>query len=272
MRKYLEAEWYRFERTCIPLWLVLCLFALSPVMFMSIQQMAADAFSGVLQLVTWASLPFVVGFYSMMLHDGTVRNRLISGASRAAIYLSSLLLGIGIGLSFLTVTTVALGLRELGFNGWLPGYGYGQNLGAFLLVSFTDSAMCITTLVCLAHMVTTFTRSRLSALIACAIALLAVALLSGYVVSVLDEPAFLFETVENLDGTFTSVYRGPNPGYLMGNARIFVQFWENALPFVPLFGRSQTWEPSGICWLYWGIESVLFSAVGCAVMRKKDFS
>lgn len=180
---------------------------------------AAYMLSGIFTAV-WAAL-FLGTEYS----DGTVRNKLICGHSRTAVYLSSLVICFVSSLLVClasVLVTFAVGIPLFGLpQSPLPAivvtYGYGILMTAALSGLFTLLAMLIT--------------SKPLSSVVCTIGIFTLFFLTTMIINRLDAPEMITGIYElSVDGSVIPQEPVPNPRYLSGTARTVHEFLRDLLP------------------------------------------
>lgn len=281
MHKFLDADWYRFVRTYRLFWTLLALLAILPALLFAgfgDMEYVADAYQGTSMIVALVALPICILFYSTQFSEGTIRNRLVCGGSRAGIYFSGLLMSTGMCFALLGAAAFSV-LLAITLS---PGSAAEDTewFWTFSCTWLVDVAIGLVALVCLVHMIVTITHSRLSTFICAAIVLIAMLAVSAMLVSALSEAPMVYNYTELPDGTIVHAAVAPNPNYVSGTARDVACFFQDALPTSALISRSLTSMESTdsalkaqmVRWLYWIVECVIFSAVGCTAMKRRDFN
>lgn len=207
---------------------------------------------------------FVSLFLGTDYSDGTIRNKLIVGHRRDAIYLANWVTGVA----------AALGLAAA----YLAPY---CGLGAFLLdaperptvqiAAFLGTgALAAVAFVSLYTLLSMLLTKKSSAAVLCILLFFGLLILSGLLQSMLDAPESVPEFSMTVDGV-EQVEMAPNPQYLQPGARRACQFFLDVLPsgqmIELLFGNVA--HP-----LLLPVYSVVFSAASTALgvfaFRKKD--
>lgn len=209
---------------------------------------------------------FAALFLGTEYSDGVIRNKLIAGHSRDAVYLSSLLLCAAYSLLVCAASIAAVlvvGVPLLGPPAdlllLLKRLGCGVLLVAAFSGLFTLPAMLIRN------------KSVLSVFnTICFFGLLFSAI---YIMQRLEAQEFIMEASYVLDGEYIPGEYIPNPAYLRGAARAIFEFFEEFLPTGQSFLISQLEVPHPLrLGLYSLLVTVLTTLVGILAFRKKDIS
>lgn len=195
--------------------------------------------------------------------DGTIRNKLIVGHTRSAIYLANLLTGIAAALLFAGAYL-------------LPYCGLGMflldapempaaKIAAFLAIGF----LAVVAFVSLFTLISMLVVRRSYTGVLCILLFLGLVIFSGTLQSMLDAPEFIPE-FSIIDGV-EQVEMCPNPQYLQPEARRVCQLIEDILPsgqmLELLFGNVV--HPF-LLPVYSAVFSAAATALGIFAFRKKD--
>lgn len=202
--------------------------------------------------------------------DRTLRNKLIVGHSRAAVYLSNLIVCTAAALLMYTVgsgVVIAIGAPLMGgFSG----------TAAALLPQMLASLLSVAALTALAVLPAMLISHRAASVLSVLLIVLALALLVTPALStVLDVPETIGGMqIINPDGTTHVIEEQPNPGYLTGFKRQTVQFLHEFLPTGQLaeYGKEEARLPDGF-WrlpLYAVLSLVASTAAGIAVFKRQN--
>ncbi len=190
--------------------------------------------------------------------DGTLRNKIISGHSRISVYLSNLATAffsaIVLAACFL-IPYVILGITLLD--------GIDPEIKHPILISLAGSA--IYTLIVMSSQ----NKARTVALcIVIAIIMLAIGL---GVSSSLAEPEFFYSYYSGPDGTLIEVKNAPNPNYISGYIRSFLEFLGNALPGAQAFMLAGEVSGGNVVMAIYSIAVAIISTLcGVIVFSKKN--
>lgn len=234
MRNLLSAQFRRLWRGRI-FWLCaafLFLFSLT-IILNAVRQaptMMESGYTVVLEKDYFSELPFLILvtaifcalFLGVEYGEGTIRNKLIAGHTRWAVYLSCYLTCLGADLLFLAVWAVAgfagipaLGLWSFGWKGW-----------AILVLVAAGSTAAVTAIMTLLCML--FTHRAGAAVLAILLGL-GLLLAASYLYNALCEPETTCEMVMTVNG-IQATDPTPNPKYIGGWLRVLYQFLLDALP------------------------------------------
>lgn len=213
---------------------------------------------------------FTAVFVGMMLgseySDGTVRNKLIVGHKRSAVFFSYVIVS-AVGAMFIAIicmlTTFALG--ALLFD------GLGISVSACLWLSLC-SLLLTAGYASAAALVFACTRSRAAAAVLCIITALALLIGGSYLVSRLEEPEMIDNyLLINEYGVPMQVESEPNPMYVNGAARSALELAAEFLPGgqAVMISNFEVANPQRL-----PLMSLLFIAVctsaGYGIFRRKD--
>lgn len=196
--------------------------------------------------------------------DGTLRNKLIVGHTKASVYLANLIVCVIAGFVFCVafiIPMLAVGIPRLGFfeadiASVLALFGITLALSAAFSGIFT--------------LVATVFQNKAAAAVACILCFIALFGIAAAVNSSLQEPEFIESYVTNISGV-GDMESEPNPNYLTGTKRDIYQF---ALDLNPA-GQSlqfaemtmvHTWQLA----LYSILIMIITSAVGVLIFRKEN--
>lgn len=202
--------------------------------------------------------------------DHTLRNKLIVGHGRAAVYFSNLIVCTAAALLMYAVgsgVVIAIGAPLLGgFSG----------TAHVLLLQILSSLLSVAALTALLVLPATLIPGRaVSVLTVLLLALALTLLVTPVLSSVLDVPETIggFELTYG-DGTTQWVEEKPNPEYLTGFKRQTVQFLHEFLPTGQLteYGKEEARLPDGF-WrlpLYAVLSLVASTATGIAIFKRQN--
>lgn len=209
---------------------------------------------------------FVSLFLGTEFNDGTIRNKLIVGHTRADIYLSSLILCIIAGILTCVayiVPSLCIGIPVLGFFRADIRIILGT-AGCALLLSMAYTAICT--------FVAMLNQNRAISAVICILGVFLSITVSAYIQAQLNEPetwkpyTYISETGEIVQEPETS-----NPYYIGGVKRDVYEFMSEFLPSgqtVSLSSLSAA-NPSRMA-LYSGLITILTTGFGIYLFRKRD--
>ena len=208
---------------------------------------------------------FCALFLGTEYEHGTIRNKLIAGKSRGAVYLSSLILSLAacllmIAAYFLPVVCVGPFITE----------GLGVSPGMLALI--VGGELLMTAALCGLCTVGSMLISRKAIL--AVVLLLAVLVLLGVATTIesrLEEQEFYQGLMMNDDGEIVDMSDIPNSGYLTGMKREVYQFIVDFLPTgqALLYNFDMAVHPWQMC-LYSLLILCASTAGGIAAFRRKD--
>ncbi|MCU6748173.1 ABC transporter permease [Faecalicatena acetigenes] len=209
---------------------------------------------------------FVSLFIGTEYSDGTIRNKIVVGHSRSAIYLANLLTccfaGLIMCLCFI-LPTLAIGIPLFGF--------FSADL-RFILLIFILSIVMTFAFVSLFTLVSMLKQSRAIASVINILGVFLLLFLAAYINARLQEPetydAYMYATES---GVIEEEGEEENPSYLSGRKRSVYQFCFDALPTGQSIQFTQMLPDDP---LVSGLSSaavcVLASGAGMVAFRKKD--
>jgi ABC-type transport system involved in multi-copper enzyme maturation permease subunit len=197
--------------------------------------------------------------------DGTIRNKLIVGHTRNAVYLSNLIAcsaaGIFMCLSYIAAVT-ALGLPLLGFSERSMWPVAALILVAFIMVIATTALF---TLLCMLN------QNKATAAVVCILVIVALLVLASMINAELEAPQYFDNYIFTDSLGNAEAGRMINPQYLTGMKREIYQFILDFLPTGQAVELSSQSAPH--LWLmplYSLILGLVSTACGLLCFRKKD--
>ncbi|WP_312940745.1 ABC transporter permease subunit [Oscillibacter sp.] len=197
--------------------------------------------------------------------DGTIRNKLIVGHARSAVYLSNFITcsaaGIAMCLSYVAAVAV-LGLPLLGLSQMRMEVLAALILVAFMMVIATTALL---TLLCMLN------QNKATAAVICILSIVALLVLATMINAKLAAPQYFDSYVftDSLDGAMTGQL--VNPRYLTGTKREIYQFLLDFLPTGQAVEISMQSTPH--LWLmplYSLVITLVSTGCGLICFRKKD--
>ena len=156
---------------------------------------------------------FVSLYVGTEYHDGTLRNKLISGSSRNAVY------GSNLWISFLVGTCSVLLAYTAGFAAGIP---------MTMLQNCVAGILLVLSYVSIFHMISMLSSSKTTSAVVCILAAVFMMVFAGIVFSKLSQPEMITQAViVNRETVMETV---KNPAYLTGISRTVYQ---NILDFLP---------------------------------------
>lgn len=197
--------------------------------------------------------------------DGTVRNKLIVGHTRAAVYGANLLVcmaaGLVMGIAYFVVY-LPLGWALIG----APAMAKGAMAGLIALtLLMTLSFSAIFTLIGMLN------QNKAGAAVIALLLVLATLFLCSYLVAQLNEQEMTMSAEILADGTLSLTEPEPNPNYVSGAQRAIYQFIVDVWPMgqgIQLANAevANPWQMG----IYSVVIALLSTWVGVACFRKKD--
>lgn len=200
--------------------------------------------------------------------DGTIRNKLIAGHSRAAVYLSGWLANTA------STLLLCLGCFLASCICGIPAFGGFQGEFGKILLLILASLLSVSVYAALFTMIQMLVGNRAAAVTICLITALVILIGASQLQSWLNEPA-MWEGYSYLTdaGELVVVQSFPNSTYLTGTARTVVQTIYEFLPWgqgsllINGGGEHLSYFP-----LYSGILIAAFTVAGVLGFQKKDIS
>lgn len=204
-------------------------------------------------------------FFGTEYSEGAIRNKLIVGQSRAAIYFANLITGFSS--CILCSVAYLLGCVALG----IPLLGWFTQPSALLLTALTGSLLMTAAFCAIFTFVTMNCARKSTAVVICLLGAFAAFIGAIVLHSMLEAPEFIQGYELSVGGQVVSTPTEPNPNYLTGTKRAVYQFIFDLLPS----GQSvqycslQISDPVKLMALSAGVTAV-FTAAGAALFRRKD--
>lgn len=211
---------------------------------------------------------FVSLFVGTEYSDGTIRNKMIIGHTRAGIYLSDLIVcsvaGIGFCVSYI------IGVLLAGLPLYTINTGILEGIAKLVLCSFVMSvaftALCILTAMLCQNKALTAVINILAACFLLSISI--------YIMSRLREPEFYSGYTLNTATGEIDVSEGePNPDYLRGTEREIYQFLNDFLPTgqaVNIPGQGELSQSPGLLAAYSASIIIVSTGIGVFAFKRKD--
>ncbi len=204
-------------------------------------------------------------FFGTEYSDGAIRNKLVVGHSRIAIYFANFITSFAACL--LCSAAYILGCVGLG----IPLLGrFSQPLA--LLLTALLGVLLMTAAFCAVFNFVTMNCSRKSnAVMVCLLGTFLILIAAIYLYQRLDAPEFIEGYTLIIEGQVTHTDAAPNPQFLQGMEREVFQFAYDLLPTGQSlqYGSLTFTDPARLMGLSAAVTAV-FSAAGCALFRRKD--
>ena len=216
-------------------------------------------------LISIVSAAFCSLYIGTEYSDGTIRNKLIVGHARSAVYLSNLITcsvaGIVLCLSYIAAVA-AFGLSLLGLSEMSMGA-----VAILILVAFMMVVACtaLFTLLCMLN------QNKATAAVICILIIVALLVLATMINARLDAPEYFDNYVLTDSQGYASAGQIENPQYLTGMKREIYQFFFDFLPTGQAIEISMQSTPH-----LWQMPLyslfIIFVSTGCGLIcfRKKD--
>ena len=223
--------------------------------------------SGIL-LAVFCSL-FIGSEYS----DGTIRNKLVVGHNRSAIYLANFVVSAVAGLSMNLI------YLAVGFILGIPLLGFFTADLQLVLIWMLVGALITIAFAAIYTMLTMLNQNKALSAIICSIGILAAIVLASYLYSAINEQEFIesyqLEVGSSVSvtvyGTDLKTEMIPNPKYLTGNRRALVQFLMDFLPSGQMVQMVDMNMPNlSLLPLYSSIIIITANIGGVFFFRRKD--
>ncbi len=216
-------------------------------------------------LIGIVSAAFCSLFIGTEYGDGTIRNKIIVGHTRSAVYLSNFVTcsaaGIFMCLSYIAAVA-AFGLPLLGLSETRLGA-----VGILLLVAFMMVIACTALLTLLGML----NQNKAASAVICILFIVALLVLTTFIKARLEAPEFYdgYVFTDSLGNAAAEPVR--NPQYLEGTKREVYQFFLDFLPTGQAVEISAQWTPHLWQMLLYSLFITLASTVcGVLCFRKKD--
>lgn len=220
---------------------------------------AFTLFLGILS-ATFSSL-----FIGVEYSDGTIRNKVIVGHSRTAIYISNLIVTFTATLlmcfSFL-IAMMAMGIPLLGAPeiGWLG-----------ILLTLLSTIVLLTTYCSIVTLLSMLCSNKTIVAVVSILGMLALLLVASMIRAKLDAPEYYDGVVFVNDSGEMSPSAEKNPEYLTGTTRIVYQTIYDILPTGQSIQYSDlSYINFGLLPVYSALITVVTTMIGIAFFRKKD--
>lgn len=168
---------------------------------------------------------FAALFLGTEYSDGTVRNKLVVGHSRTAVYLSSLTV------CFVSSLLVCLVSAAITFALGIPLFGTPETSALVIIQKYACGVLMITSLSGLFTLLAMMITSKPASAIICTIGIFALFLFAVLIIQRLLAPEMVEPGYEmSVNGEFIPLEPYPNPRYLTGTARRIYELLRDLLP------------------------------------------
>lgn len=197
--------------------------------------------------------------------DGTIRNKIILGHTRRAIYLANLIVCTAANLIIFAAYETAylcVGIPLLGF--------FQSDIRMILLFVLCATGICLS-ISAILTLIAMLCHSKAITTVLCIIGMIILLFTGTYIHSRLSQPETYSGYSYSVNGGLVNEGEQPNPLYLRGNKR---KVYEFLYDFLPSGQSAQCQEMSsehpGILLLYSGIILIASSGAGLCIFRRKD--
>lgn len=269
MRKLLHAGIFRLRKSRL---LLLCMAAAFAVSSLFLMQMGGseesvwtldEALLQVLPFLPVLYAAFTGLFLGMEYQDGTMRNKIVAGHSRSAVYLSQLLTAMMGCLAILLAWALSAAVGALRLGWFAAPWTELLLRGAVILMTMAATAAILT-------LPAMLIANRAVSGVTTILAVFALLLLSSYLYNALCEPEMLSAAVMTETGYEVGEPMA-NPNYIRGTLRAVYQFLSEALPSgqtILLANQELTHPGLSLCASL--CITLLTAGVGIAAFRRKD--
>ena len=269
MSKLLRANFFRLRRSWPLLLCMIGAFALSSVSMLGIARSSSETYAldnAILQFFPFLPIlhaAFISLFLGVEYQDGTLRNKLIAGHGRAAVYFSSLIAAMAGCMAILLAWLLSAAVGAACF-GWFRTPLPGLLLSAAVILLLTAAIAAILTLLAM------LTPNRAAAAVVSILLIFGLIIAGSMLYNALSEPEMFSGAIVTANG-FTVGDPEPNPNYISGTLRAVYQFLVSALPTgqAILLANEELTQPVLSLCCSAGIV-ILTSLTGAAIFRKKD--
>ena len=269
MRKLLRADFARLRRNRA---LYLCMaaaFVMSLLFLINIRADNEDLTT--LDEIILQVMPFLPIFYAVFAslflgveyQDGALRNKLIAGHSRAAVYAANLITVTAGCLAILAAWAVTAAIGAIKFGGFV------QSAGA-LLGQLAIIALCTAAVAAILTILGMLISNRAVAAVAAILLMFGMLAFGSAIYGALSEPEMTTPVIMTENGVEFGD-PAPNPAYVSGARRAIYQFAVDALPSgqAILIANMELARPAVSACASAGII-LLVSATGIVVFKRRD--
>ncbi|MBD5085155.1 MAG: ABC transporter permease subunit [Clostridiales bacterium] len=207
---------------------------------------------------------FVSLFLGTEYSDGTIRNKVMAGHSRAAIYFANLIVGFAASLMCMACyMTFCLAVGA-------PLLGWFTKSASLILTAIFGSVVMLAAFCAIFTFVTMNTSRKSTSVVICLLGVFVLLIAAVYLNGRLESPEYISNYFISIDG-ITQSEPQLNPQYLRGMERKVYQFLYDLLPT----GQSMQYtmlsftDPARLMGLGLAVAA-LFTGAGAALFRRKD--
>ena len=197
--------------------------------------------------------------------DGTIRNKIVVGHTRRAIYLANLIVCTAANLIIFAAYEAAylcVGIPLFGF--------FQSDIRTVLLFTLCAAGICLT-VSSLLTLIAMLCHSKAITTVLCILGMIILLFTGTYIRSRLSQPETYSDYSYSVNGELVSEGEHPNPIYLRGNKRKVYEFLYDFLPSgQSVQCQEMSSEHPGILLLYSGIILIASSGAGLCIFRRKD--
>jgi len=197
--------------------------------------------------------------------DGTIRNKIVAGQSRTAIYFAGLITSFTA--SALCMAGYMLSCLAVG----APLLGWFTKPAALLVTAIVGSVVMLAAFCAIFTFVTMNCSKRSASVVICLLGVFCLLLAAAYLYSRLDAPEFIQDYELSVNSQIVAAKPEPNPQFLRGMKRNVYQFVYDLLPTGQAiqYGSLSFTDPARLIALSLCVTAA-FTAGGIALFRKKD--
>lgn len=208
---------------------------------------------------------FIPLFFGTEHSEGTLRNKIVVGHSRTAVYLANLLTGFAVSLG--CVAGYMLSCLAVG----VPLLGWFVKPAALLFAAAGGSVVMLAAFCAIFNFVAMNCSKKSSAVLLCLLGTFIALIVAAVCYNLLEEPEFVSGYELSVAGQIVQSEPTPNPLYLTGTKRAACQFLLDLLPTGQSiqFCSLQFGSPVWLMGLSAAVTAV-FTAAGAALFQRKD--
>lgn len=210
---------------------------------------------------------FAALFLGTEYSDGTIRNKLVIGHSRASVYLSSL------AVCFISSLLVSLASTLITFAVGIPLFGLPQTPSLSIVLNYVYGILMVAALSGIFTLLSMLISNKPVSSVICTVGIFVLMFLTVLIIQRLNAPEMISGGYEmTVDGSVLPQEPVPNPYYLRGTARTIYEFLRDLLPMgigMQLNSSGTLQHPLQSCLLAVFV-TVGTTAGGILAFRKKD--
>ena len=210
---------------------------------------------------------FAALFLGTEYSDGTIRNKLVIGHSRASVYLSSLIV------CFISSLLVSLASTLITFAVGIPLFGLPQTPPLSIVLKYVYGILMVAALSGIFTLLSMLISNKPVSSVICTLGIFVLMFLTVLIIQRLEAPEIISGGYEmTVDGRVLPQEPVPNPHYLRGTARTVHEFLRDLLPMgigMQLDSSGTLQHPLQSCFLA-VLVTAATTAGGILAFRKKD--